>query len=1070
MSIPIIETKLVPPAPSHGHVARERLEGMLSGSEGLRLLTLTAGAGWGKTSLLAAAVAREERRVLWYSLDGEDRHPEVFMAHLGHAQGGGLDTDQEGPFLGGLVAAWRSHRRGTVLVLDDLQRLGTEGPVLDLIAQLVRHLPERCTLVLASREPVGLATARYEGLGKARRLLSRDLAFHPEEILAWWRRLQPDCAPTEAQMERLARRTEGWAAGLQLFFQLAVREQETGVEAALRRLDCAGTGWFDFFAEEVLGGLDEPTREFLLGTSVLPRLDPDLCDALLERRDSRRVLADLADRNLFTFPVGDGRREWRYHHLFREFLQTTLGERRTADRRDQLYRRAGSVLSAAGHWVDALTVLSLGRNPGPAMALLERKSRQLLQSGRYTELGRALERLGEEAVAASGDALFLQGHVFSLHGRWDRAEDCWRRALRRRPGPARRVELQSQLAQLQMRGGRFRRCLQTCRRALGSDEGLTRRSRARLLGWQGVSHCALGHLRKGEADLLEAVRLSRRIRDREGEGRHLFLLAANVHYIQGRFPEAEETARRALVLFRDLGDRHMVCHSLGVLGFVLIGAGSFPEGEKCSREALREAESLGYRNIEGYCHLNLGHCALRATDPAAALDHFTRAQTIGRQLGEASLQTLALTGRAWAEGYDGGRAAACRHAAGALERARGGDDLWPASQAALALGYFQVEDSRRRQDAWAEAEEILRRLGAQLDLARLELWRLVGDQVPDPEWSPRLNAFLEGLIEHGHEFLLERLEPSQAARLRQEAERRPGGPDLQQPRWQGLLPLPEVAAEGAGTAGPTGTPEVRIEGREAKGSLRLRIEVLGPLQVHAPQGLLLRRHWRSARALRLLALVLVGRLRFVHRDKIMEALWPEADPRKSANSLRQSLHILRRSLFPAGESPFLVRRDELFGPDPDLEIACDLLEFEQARSEAAARQRQGETEAAAAARQRALDLYRGPFFSDGPTLDFVDEERDRLHMAHRRTAENQLRHLERQGCWEQGVVLCRRVIPLHPGEDNLHEWLVRGYLELGQRGEALAAYRVYEKQLAREWDLLPTETMRRLAEKAAQLG
>jgi LuxR family transcriptional regulator, maltose regulon positive regulatory protein len=77
----------------------------------------------------------------------------------------------------------------------------------------------------------------------------------------------------------------------------------------------------DYLTDEVLGALTPGTRDFLVGTSVLGRFTPELCDAVLAREDSAAVLADLARSNIFLVAM-DARGEWyRYHHPFGEVLQ-----------------------------------------------------------------------------------------------------------------------------------------------------------------------------------------------------------------------------------------------------------------------------------------------------------------------------------------------------------------------------------------------------------------------------------------------------------------------------------------------------------------------------------------------------------------------------------------------------------------------------------------------------------------------------------------------------------------------------------------------------------------------------
>src|SRR5690606_25065048 len=117
-------------------------------------------------------------------------------------------------------------------------------------------------------------------------------------------------------VEALLRRTEGWAAGLQLA-GLSLRGH---ADAAGFITSFTGSHRFvlDYLVEEVLLRHPKAIQDFLLKTSVLDRLCGSLCDALLQdpATDGQRPLEYLERANLFLVPLDDERRWFRYHQLF----------------------------------------------------------------------------------------------------------------------------------------------------------------------------------------------------------------------------------------------------------------------------------------------------------------------------------------------------------------------------------------------------------------------------------------------------------------------------------------------------------------------------------------------------------------------------------------------------------------------------------------------------------------------------------------------------------------------------------------------------------------------------------
>ena len=96
----------------------------------------------------------------------------------------------------------------------------------------------------------------------------------------------------------------------------------------------------DYLGDEILEQLSAKDRRFLLQTSILRRFCAPLCDALLDREDTRsataglpmehqraqKKLEQLEAANLFLIPLTLDHTWFRYHHLFAEFLQHRLHE------------------------------------------------------------------------------------------------------------------------------------------------------------------------------------------------------------------------------------------------------------------------------------------------------------------------------------------------------------------------------------------------------------------------------------------------------------------------------------------------------------------------------------------------------------------------------------------------------------------------------------------------------------------------------------------------------------------------------------------------------------------------
>ncbi|TMC24639.1 MAG: hypothetical protein E6J36_07070 [Chloroflexi bacterium] len=148
-----------------------------------------------------------------------------------------------------------------------------------------------------------------------------DLRLSDEEAASFLTRVM-GLALSEEDMRRLETRTEGWIAGLQLA-ALSMR-RHTDASAFIQAFTGSHRFILDYVQEEILEPLPQVQQRFLLHTSVLDRMNADLCQALTGEQASQQMLESLERANLFLIPLDEERRWYRFHTLFREVLLARL--------------------------------------------------------------------------------------------------------------------------------------------------------------------------------------------------------------------------------------------------------------------------------------------------------------------------------------------------------------------------------------------------------------------------------------------------------------------------------------------------------------------------------------------------------------------------------------------------------------------------------------------------------------------------------------------------------------------------------------------------------------------------
>ncbi|MFH1143693.1 MAG: BTAD domain-containing putative transcriptional regulator [Candidatus Eisenbacteria bacterium] len=1108
-----IPEKLQPPPLPSTYLRRPRLERVWSERAQRRLLFVTAGAGYGKTSFLVERTREDSRSALWYRVDGADAHLPTFAAHLGELLGVpavpvGDSAAPDWTYPQRVAAAVMAALRGrgpTALIVDDAHLLQASSDALQFMDTLARYVPDSITLVLSSREPIALGGMRARTAGRAATIDAHDLSFRIEEITDLLALRLPGVTIAAGQCRRILAATEGWAAGLEIFLQALDAHSPAAIEGALERLDAAGAGWFDYFAEEVVARLPEPTRDFLLRTAVLPRLQPAQCDRFLGRRDSRVMLEELVDRNLFTLRDAPQGQSFRYHHLFHRFLRAWL-ERSIPDvDLSRLRRRAARELHSTGDIAGALAILAETNDAEASLPLLARHGLELLAAGGGEVVERVLGGLPAERVRRNARALFVQARLHDDRGRWDAAERAYRQLLALHPGKVRRVEVLSDLAQLVSRRGQYARALTLCRQGLGDRRHGSTAAQGRLLWTLGVAACELGRLAEGQRYLEQARALFVRRGEESGEAQVDYLLAANVHLARGEFGLGRETARRALARLRGLGDPRRVCQCLGVLAWLSALAGDVDEAREHATEARRMAESLGLSQAASLALHVLGRCALLDGDLVQARQHLEEARTLGDVLGESDARILPRLLLGECALAAGDRRAARQMADEALAIAMQVKDTLQVAQARALLGLVLAAKNRpAARIQWSRAELTFRRLEAMFDLHRLLLHRLSEDPPAIQTRRRLMSELLEGTARAGHDklylvaeplraarvlsaALAERIEPVQAAALLARLGERALSslvPLSSDPREEVRLQVVGLLAQIGGTQaraaltrisrGETERPSARRAGAELARVPRqsLHLETLGSLRVRVGETPIPDARWRSSRARRLFLFLLLQRFRWTTAEEVIEALWPETEVEKARGNLWQSVYQLRRILEPDLAEPRAsryVRVEETgYRLEPGDRCTYDVISFEDAIRKADRLAAAGRARAAEPLYREALDICRGDFLAECPYEDFLVSQREHLR---ERFIHAAMRLIEICAAGRRAadvIPLCRRALQDDPYNETLYCHLIEAQLRLGHRHEALESYRQVEAGLTGELGLPPSARLRELMQTLRQ--
>jgi LuxR family transcriptional regulator, maltose regulon positive regulatory protein len=327
---PVLLSKVTVPEVPGWAVTRPRIEKLIAKGARGSLTSVTGPPGAGKTMAIAswAAASTYPCTLAWVTLDDYDNKPRVFWSYVVAAlRRAGLTVPrvQLGPtreavehaFLVRLASTLAMQDPPVVLVLDDLHLL-SDPATLSGLDYVQRNAHPGLRLVVASRVDPLLPLHRYRLSGELAEIRADDLAFNVEEsglLLA-----HHGIALSEAAIEGLNGRTEGWVAGIRL--AALSLHGHPDPEQFVKELEAEDSAITGYLVDEVLNAQSPSVRDMLLRTSILDCVNADLACELTGDPEAAHVLPDLARANAFVRPIGHG--WYRYHALLAAVLRLKL--------------------------------------------------------------------------------------------------------------------------------------------------------------------------------------------------------------------------------------------------------------------------------------------------------------------------------------------------------------------------------------------------------------------------------------------------------------------------------------------------------------------------------------------------------------------------------------------------------------------------------------------------------------------------------------------------------------------------------------------------------------------------
>jgi len=1057
-------TKVLVPRRREDVLRRQRLIDLLHEHLHLRLQTISAPAGYGKTTLLVDFASDLEIPVCWHSLDTSDQDPrllfEGILATIRFRFPGFGQQTQSRLLMTEDVVTELNHLIGTltgeiyaaipdyfVLVFEDYHFVQDSDAARQVLNLFVNRAPDNCHIIISSRIDIEMpSVAALTFQRRAASLGTAHLSFtttEVKELLA----AQYGLNLSDEQAAKLSAETEGWIAGILLSAYGKCAGSPSGSAPTPTRQDI-----FQYLASEVYERQPPEIKRFLLASSTLNQMEPTMCDRLLGAANSQKLLRSIEKRNLFTSRV-DGEKTWyRYHRIFNEFLQAKL-LKEDPKRFMLLHCRAASLFKQDQQWNETITHFLTARKYDECLRVIKDVGDDFLKSGKWVSVSKWIEALprdmrlsdpalvlfhaqslihvgqvyeaaqlltgllqqltGEEDWLYAAKALSWRGAAFRLTGRLADAKRDIQAAihlLEPHHGPAEVLgDAYRRLGDIHAEQGHLRLALRHQRRALEHYSSLVD------VGVISIAQNSLGIIYRRLGDFTKA----------------------NVHF---------EYAREGWQKVKNYGALAMTLNNIGI---IYRCKGQYDLALETLRLGLERARESAYRRTEACLIINIGDVLRDLELYQDSLTAYQEGLELAREVMEPSYVTYATAGIAETYRLLGAPDKAEVMLKEAISQAEEQGQTYAVPLFATQLGIIEYERGQHEMATiiLRDVCERLKVIGDKEALAKayfhlaqvsflskkyeaaLDLLEKVSRLVDELRYEDFLAVEGKNLVPLIQYAASKHIGYNRFARIMEKIRRhRDGKGRVLAP---GVLAVPSLPAKPDVEAHAFGESLVLLNGRQVSEA-----------------------EWRSNRAKEIFFFVLrysTGQT----KEQIITALWPDLSPAKGTSNFHINLYRARRALYPR---TFVLEQGR-YKLNLDINIWFDVAEFESLLKQTQDLPLDSATRETNL--ERAIQLYRGAFMEEFYT-EWVEMYRRELEDTYLKALSLLAGFQIQNGRYSKAISLLEKFIAVDPYQEEVYCQMIECHLAAVDTVSALRVYNRCLDAITGETDFVPSTRLQDL--------
>jgi len=1068
---PILHSKLTKPFTART-LRRSRLEEQLKAITYKKLALLIASAGYGKSTLVAQTLIDLDAHAIWYNLDQFDKDLVTFMTHLitafqQHDPGFGTDlwpkmavplTSRESRcklLMAFLLEVQKLPAEPMIIVLDDYHLIQSNLEIAESIEFLMAHMPKTLHFIIISRSEPALKLSRYRAMMALVELNEKALSFTIDEISDLFSDLF-DIAIPPSVVDQLASKTGGWAAALMLCFNaLKGGPHHKDAFEELFETYQSKAAIFNYLEENLVEGQPDHIQQFMMHSSLLSYLEPDVCNRVCGVQNAHEILNNLSKNHLLTFPCNREENCYQYHLLLKNFL------------RDRLINQSGHEIVRECHGVIANIMENkheiqwavhhylAGEHYHDVVRLITSLSPIDLKYLPVTFLKRTFDQIPCRLMAKSAQLLCLRAKMMSLSGEIKRAEGDFQTAIRLfhedddRSGTA---NCRKEMGFHYYLTGNLVKAIQEMKGVWNqppNDPFILAEAAGLLI----LFYAIMGDLDAADAYYHASMQnfTGSDIADSAFVRAWFILFRAYRYHVEGRFQKANILNQEALNTFREMKLETFLPIMYFQTALTAYYHAEHINGHDYAQKGIRIAARQGLHGYQyawllyarGLNRFGLGMHDQAFVDTEESFDLFTAYRNTWGQALVQELKGMIYRHRGnWEKALTALQTGLAIINTSELKKA-------PVS-CALALGLAEVYLDSGQPDHARQALDGLPEDGliSRYDWFRYHLLRArLGNQTSD---SAKATVHFEKAItiarDNGYENWLTPQHQWMTTLMVACHDQGKCSDTIRQlfigADYEAITALHLLKSSHPGQLGRAAKQLLSTLPHNVPAPLDIRC--LGRFSVCIGERLIPKQHWRNAKAALIFKYLTVNKARgWTPKETLLELAWPDEDPVVTTPRFHVALNSLRKLLEPdlkrGVPSAYILKQNDGYHLEIGQDGRIDFLEFIAVDNQAIAAEA-STSDLALALSLKAISIYRGPLLEENPYGEWVTEARELLKMRYLEALARITRIYEKENAWHQSIQYCEMYLVHDPFSEAYYRKLMLLHFKAGNRPRMIQTF------------------------------